>query len=177
MEAQSSTKVPNRRQSIPTISAQRYNEERKSSNSKELRNVGVFKKLRAYKLRALVGWLSGPLASCSSGRPSPSTPPGNVPLGCLDRSSRLCGHHRLEIATPPLTPPESPLHTLRRDGTMLRQTLARSAWRTGKHPARAARAFSATAQRPAEVELTIGVPLLRPARRCQLACRAGADYL
>lgn len=39
---------------------------------------------------------------------------------------------------------------------MLRQTLARSAWRTGKHPARAAsRAFTATAQRPAEVELTI----------------------
>ncbi|KAK4101023.1 NADH-ubiquinone oxidoreductase 78 kDa subunit mitochondrial precursor [Parathielavia hyrcaniae] len=39
---------------------------------------------------------------------------------------------------------------------MLRQTLARSAWRTGKHPASAAcRAFSATAQRPAEVELTI----------------------
>nr|7ZM7_A Chain A, NADH-ubiquinone oxidoreductase-like protein [Thermochaetoides thermophila DSM 1495]7ZMB_A Chain A, NADH-ubiquinone oxidoreductase-like protein [Thermochaetoides thermophila DSM 1495]7ZMG_A Chain A, NADH-ubiquinone oxidoreductase-like protein [Thermochaetoides thermophila DSM 1495] len=45
---------------------------------------------------------------------------------------------------------------------MLRQTLARSAWRTGKHPAAAARtagaatrAFSASAQRPAEVELTI----------------------
>ncbi|KAJ4307022.1 ndufs1 NADH-ubiquinone oxidoreductase subunit [Collariella sp. IMI 366227] len=39
---------------------------------------------------------------------------------------------------------------------MLRQTLARSAWRTGKHPAtKASRAFSATAQRPAEVELTI----------------------
>ncbi|KAK4190243.1 putative NADH-ubiquinone oxidoreductase 78 kDa subunit mitochondrial precursor [Podospora australis] len=39
---------------------------------------------------------------------------------------------------------------------MLRQTLARSAWRTGKHPAvLASRAFSATATRPAEVELTI----------------------
>ncbi|KAK5660891.1 hypothetical protein OQA88_12264 [Cercophora sp. LCS_1] len=39
---------------------------------------------------------------------------------------------------------------------MLRQTLARSAWRTGRHQAGAAsRAFSATAQRPAEVELTI----------------------
>ncbi|KAK4120825.1 NADH-quinone oxidoreductase [Parathielavia appendiculata] len=39
---------------------------------------------------------------------------------------------------------------------MLRQTLARSAWRTGKHPASAAcRAFTATAQRSAEVELTI----------------------
>ncbi|KAM7209519.1 hypothetical protein V8F20_000257 [Naviculisporaceae sp. PSN 640] len=40
---------------------------------------------------------------------------------------------------------------------MLRNTLARSAWRTaGKHQASlAGRAFSATAQRPAEVELTI----------------------
>ncbi|KAJ4423420.1 ndufs1 NADH-ubiquinone oxidoreductase subunit [Gnomoniopsis sp. IMI 355080] len=39
---------------------------------------------------------------------------------------------------------------------MLRQTLARSAWRSGRRPAaNAARAFSATAQRPAEVELTI----------------------
>ncbi|TLD34105.1 hypothetical protein PspLS_00806 [Pyricularia sp. CBS 133598] len=38
---------------------------------------------------------------------------------------------------------------------MLRQTLARSAWRTGRHAAKASRAFSATAQRPAEVELTI----------------------
>jgi len=39
---------------------------------------------------------------------------------------------------------------------MLRQTLARSAWRTGKQAAGTARAFSATTQRPAEVELTIG---------------------
>ncbi|KEZ43806.1 NADH-ubiquinone oxidoreductase 78 kDa subunit, mitochondrial [Scedosporium apiospermum] len=39
---------------------------------------------------------------------------------------------------------------------MLRQTLARSAWRTGgRHVANASRAFSATAQRAAEVELTI----------------------
>ncbi|KAF3765866.1 NADH-ubiquinone oxidoreductase 78 kDa subunit mitochondrial precursor [Cryphonectria parasitica EP155] len=39
---------------------------------------------------------------------------------------------------------------------MLRQTLARSAWRNGRRPvASAARAFSATTQRPAEVELTI----------------------
>ncbi|KAI2631584.1 hypothetical protein GGS21DRAFT_491482 [Xylaria nigripes] len=39
---------------------------------------------------------------------------------------------------------------------MLRQTLARSAWRTPRQAAaRASRAFSATTQRPAEVELTI----------------------
>ncbi|KAI1506202.1 NADH-ubiquinone oxidoreductase 78 kDa subunit mitochondrial precursor [Biscogniauxia marginata] len=38
---------------------------------------------------------------------------------------------------------------------MLRNTLARSAWRTGRHAANASRAFSATAQRPAEVELTV----------------------
>ncbi|KAL2110280.1 hypothetical protein VUR80DRAFT_1390 [Thermomyces stellatus] len=38
---------------------------------------------------------------------------------------------------------------------MLRHTLARSAWRRGGHVANASRAFSATAQRPAEVELTI----------------------
>lgn len=39
---------------------------------------------------------------------------------------------------------------------MLRQTLARSAWRNGRQAAaNATRAFSATAQRPAEVELTI----------------------
>ncbi|KAI8623522.1 hypothetical protein F5Y19DRAFT_371003 [Xylariaceae sp. FL1651] len=39
---------------------------------------------------------------------------------------------------------------------MLRQTLARSAWRTPRQAAaRASRAFSATPQRPAEVELTI----------------------
>ncbi|KAK3371384.1 hypothetical protein B0T24DRAFT_531376 [Lasiosphaeria ovina] len=39
---------------------------------------------------------------------------------------------------------------------MLRQTLVRSAWRTSKQRASlASRAFSATAQRPAEVELTI----------------------
>ncbi|GAW14927.1 hypothetical protein ANO14919_043330 [Xylariales sp. No.14919] len=39
---------------------------------------------------------------------------------------------------------------------MLRQTLARSAWRTPRHAAaRASRAFSATPQRPAEVELTV----------------------
>ncbi|KAI1403850.1 NADH-ubiquinone oxidoreductase 78 kDa subunit mitochondrial precursor [Hypoxylon fuscum] len=38
---------------------------------------------------------------------------------------------------------------------MLRQSLARSAWRTGRHAAKSSRAFSATTQRPAEVELTI----------------------
>ncbi|KAI1411770.1 NADH-ubiquinone oxidoreductase 78 kDa subunit mitochondrial precursor [Hypoxylon sp. FL1857] len=38
---------------------------------------------------------------------------------------------------------------------MLRQSLARSAWRTGSHVARSSRAFSATPRRPAEVELTI----------------------
>lgn len=43
---------------------------------------------------------------------------------------------------------------------MLRQTLARSAWRSARRPAaNATRAFSATAQRPAEVELTIGMCL------------------
>lgn len=45
----------------------------------------------------------------------------------------------------------------RRDDTMLRQTLARSAWRNGRRTTvNAVRAFSATTQRPAEVELTIG---------------------
>ncbi|KAH8888371.1 NADH-quinone oxidoreductase [Thozetella sp. PMI_491] len=38
---------------------------------------------------------------------------------------------------------------------MLRQSLARSAWRTGRQSLVASRAFSATAPRPAEVELTI----------------------
>ncbi|RYP29218.1 hypothetical protein DL767_006817 [Monosporascus sp. MG133] len=40
---------------------------------------------------------------------------------------------------------------------MLRQSLARSAWRTGRHAANSSRsrAFSATARRPAEVELTV----------------------
>ncbi|OTB05337.1 hypothetical protein M426DRAFT_319884 [Hypoxylon sp. CI-4A] len=38
---------------------------------------------------------------------------------------------------------------------MLRQSLARSAWRTGRHAVRPSRAFSATPRRPAEVELTI----------------------
>ncbi|KAL1903632.1 ndufs1 NADH-ubiquinone oxidoreductase subunit [Sporothrix stenoceras] len=38
---------------------------------------------------------------------------------------------------------------------MLRQALSRTALRTGRHSVRASRAFSATAQRPAEVELTI----------------------
>lgn len=41
---------------------------------------------------------------------------------------------------------------------MLRQALARSVWRHGRRPAsNAARAFSVTRQRPAEVELTIGM--------------------
>ncbi|KAI2620162.1 NADH-ubiquinone oxidoreductase 78 kDa subunit mitochondrial precursor [Hypomontagnella submonticulosa] len=38
---------------------------------------------------------------------------------------------------------------------MLRQSLARSAWRTGSHAAKCSRAFSATPRRQAEVELTI----------------------
>ncbi|KUI62371.1 hypothetical protein VP1G_09504 [Cytospora mali] len=39
---------------------------------------------------------------------------------------------------------------------MLRQTLARSAWRNGRRPvSNSARAFTATARRPAEIELTI----------------------
>ncbi|KAI1388394.1 NADH-ubiquinone oxidoreductase 78 kDa subunit mitochondrial precursor [Hypoxylon trugodes] len=38
---------------------------------------------------------------------------------------------------------------------MLRQSIARSAWRTGRHAAKSSRAFSATSRRPAEVELTI----------------------
>ncbi|OAA64421.1 NADH-ubiquinone oxidoreductase mitochondrial precursor [Niveomyces insectorum RCEF 264] len=38
---------------------------------------------------------------------------------------------------------------------MLRQTLARSTWRSGRQALTATRAFSATAPRPAEVELTI----------------------
>ncbi|XXG97630.1 hypothetical protein Hte_003936 [Hypoxylon texense] len=38
---------------------------------------------------------------------------------------------------------------------MLRQSLARSAWRTGRHAAKSSRAFSATSRRPAEVELTV----------------------
>lgn len=42
---------------------------------------------------------------------------------------------------------------------MLRTTLARSAWRTGVQSRVATRAFSATASRPAEVELTIGTIL------------------
>ena len=46
--------------------------------------------------------------------------------------------------------------------TMLRQTLARSVWRSGRHVAGASRAFSATAQRPAEVELTVGMSARPP---------------
>ncbi|KAI1084079.1 hypothetical protein F5B20DRAFT_526647 [Whalleya microplaca] len=38
---------------------------------------------------------------------------------------------------------------------MLRQSLARSAWRTGRQAANVSRAFSATSRRPAEVELTV----------------------
>ncbi|KAI2611420.1 NADH-ubiquinone oxidoreductase 78 kDa subunit mitochondrial precursor [Hypoxylon fragiforme] len=38
---------------------------------------------------------------------------------------------------------------------MLRQSLARSAWRTGRHAAAPSRAFSVTSRRPAEVELTV----------------------
>lgn len=40
---------------------------------------------------------------------------------------------------------------------MLRQTLARTAWRTGRQAANnASRTFATTGQRQAEVELTIG---------------------
>ncbi|PNY26645.1 NADH-ubiquinone oxidoreductase 78 kDa subunit, mitochondrial [Tolypocladium capitatum] len=39
---------------------------------------------------------------------------------------------------------------------MLRQSLARSAWRTGRRAANASRAFATTPQRQAEVELTVG---------------------
>lgn len=39
---------------------------------------------------------------------------------------------------------------------MLRQSLARSAWRTGRRAATVSRTFATTSQRPAEVELTIG---------------------
>lgn len=39
---------------------------------------------------------------------------------------------------------------------MLRQSLARSAWRTGRRAAAASRAFATTPRRSAEVELTIG---------------------
>ena len=65
----------------------------------------------------------------------------------------------LSILSRPPTPPPS-----RRRHTMLRSTLSRSAWRTGRHQAarNASRAFSATAQRPAEVELTIGMSPSRP---------------
>ena len=64
------------------------------------------------------------------------------------RPANRC-HHRRTAFEPSLSP-------LRQDGTMLRQSLARSAWRTGKQSRLATRAFSATASRPAEVELTIG---------------------
>lgn len=126
------------------------------------------KKQRAYNLGAVIGRLSGPLARCSSGWG------GLWPSLARNDQKRQLPQKKLTTTT--LRPPPagdthtsvlrpSPLHILRRDGTMLRQTLARSAWRTGKHPASAAsRAFSATAQRPAEVELTIGAPpaLLAP---------------
>lgn len=39
---------------------------------------------------------------------------------------------------------------------MLRQSLARSAWRTGRRAANVSRSFATTSQRQAEVELTIG---------------------
>lgn len=40
---------------------------------------------------------------------------------------------------------------------MLRQALGRSAWRAGRQATLASRTLSTTAQRNAEVELTIGV--------------------
>jgi NADH dehydrogenase (ubiquinone) Fe-S protein 1 len=39
---------------------------------------------------------------------------------------------------------------------MLRQSLARSAWRTGRRAVNVSRSFATTPQRHAEVELTIG---------------------
>lgn len=96
------------------------------------------------------------LARYSSGWPwRCTTSPNVVPVATTEAHDR--GHLRWRYPTPP---PPIFLHILRQGGTMLRQTLARSAWRTGRHQASAAsRAFSATAQRPAEVELTIGEQL------------------
>ncbi|KAF0330918.1 nadh-ubiquinone oxidoreductase 78 kda mitochondrial precursor [Colletotrichum asianum] len=45
--------------------------------------------------------------------------------------------------------------SIRQGDTMLRHSLARSAWRTGKQAANASRTFATTARRNAEVELTI----------------------
>lgn len=129
-----------------------------------------------YKLRGLIGPLSDPTSVDSSKWrtfDSPS-PPSQTLLeqdkllncACFNPAACLLSprptHQRLPGDTtppPPATTPSPllPLAVDRRDGTMLRQTLARSAWRTGKHPASlAARTFSATATRPAEVELTVG---------------------
>lgn len=56
--------------------------------------------------------------------------------------------------------PQRTSRSIRQGGTMLRQSLARSAWRTGRRAAAASRAFATTPRRSAEVELTIGKHLL-----------------
>lgn len=58
---------------------------------------------------------------------------------------------------PPDVPPISPLPRSHEEDTMLRQALGRSAWRAGRQATLASRTLSTTAQRNAEVELTIGV--------------------
>ncbi|KAK6845630.1 NADH dehydrogenase [Apiospora arundinis] len=73
-------------------------------------------------------------------------------------SRRRRRQHKASTAAhqhPVLHPPSIEVSQFRRDDTMLRRSLARSAWRTSRHAANASRAFSATAQRPAEVELTV----------------------
>ena len=51
---------------------------------------------------------------------------------------------------------------------MLRHTLARSAWRTGRRSANAARAFATTPRHHAEVELTVGKQSSYSPRRREL---------
>lgn len=84
--------------------------------------------------------------------------PGSSGRRSIDASTTIANRIELRAARHHLLPNlPSPPSVLRQDGTMLRQTLVRSAWRTGRQQAAVAgRAFSATAQRPAEVELTIG---------------------
>jgi hypothetical protein len=75
--------------------------------------------------------------------------------------------------SPPLVAPtalQSPLPLSRfspnEKDTMLRQALGRSAWRAGRQATLASRTLSTTAQRNAEVELTIGEII----RSLQLNC-------
>jgi hypothetical protein len=63
----------------------------------------------------------------------------------------------LQLPPRPLRRLLNPLcSSLRIEDTMLRQALGRSGWRAGRQATIASRAFSATTQRNAEVELTIG---------------------